>query len=152
MTFIIRVGEALPADGIVVSGKAFVEESSVTGEPLPIEKEKGSEVISGSVLQSGFLHIKATKDVDKSTQGRVAEAVKRAKGSRSATQEVVSKFTVWYTPAVIVTAAIVGLAEMDGNKFLTILVAGCPCGLLGAAPLVYSTVIAMLAQRHKLLV
>ena len=57
MVFIVRVGEAVPADGIVVKGKSTIDESSITGEALPISKEKGSKVLAGSVLQGGFLTV-----------------------------------------------------------------------------------------------
>jgi len=152
MEFVVRVGEAVPADGTVTSGKASVDESKITGEALPVDKATGSEVSSGSVLHSGFLHIKARSSADTSTAGRISDAVKRAKDTRSATQMIVSKFVVWYTPAVILAAIIVALAEWNVKKFLLIIVAGCPCGLLGATPLVYGTVIAVLANKHKLLV
>merc|ERR1719502_1683934 len=153
MKFRIREGEQIPADGIVLAGsKVTVDESQVTGEAHPVHKSRGDSVYSGAVLHSGFLDIEVTAPSDESFQGSIAAAVNRAKDSRSATQEAVAKLAKWYTPTVILIAVLVAVIEQDANKFLVILVAGCPCSLLGATPLVHGTTIALLAGSHKLLV
>lgn len=148
---LLRVGEAVPVDGEVVHGEATMDESKITGEALPVEKRVGDSAYSGAVLLSGMVHLRATASADASFEGSVAQAVSRAKDSGSPTLALLSRFTFWYTPSVIVIAGIAGLAFMDVEKFLLVLVTGCPCSMLGAAPLVQGTAIAVLASKHKLL-
>jgi len=152
MVFIVRAGDGIPADGTVVKGKGAVDESRVTGEAMPVAKEVNAKVYSGAVLQSGFLEVNADKDVDASFQAKVLESVKQAKNSVSNTQVVVGKFAAWYTPTVILIAAAVAAAQEDFKQFLIIIVAGCPCALLGAAPFVQAATMAILAKRHRFLV
>ena len=154
MEFRIREGEMIPCDGLVLSGSnVTVDEKQITGEAEPVHKKKGDDVMSGALVNSGFLDIRATALPDDSFQGSVSAAVSRASETRSETQEIVSKIAYYYTPCVILIAIAVALIEWDLNKFLVILVAGCPCGLLGATPLVHGTSIALLAsEKYKLLV
>lgn len=148
---VVRVGEVIPVDGRVTAGEATVDISKVTGEATPLLKQISEEVMSGAVVVNGYLHVESTSSVQHSFQGNVAHAVDRARGSSSHTQQLVSVVATWYTPAVILLAAIVAAVELSFRKFLLILVAGCPCSLLGAAPLVYGTAIAVLADRHQVL-
>lgn len=152
MAFLVRAGEAIPADGHVVKGQAFLDESQVTGEAIPVQKEVNSKVCSGSVVQVGFLEVVADAKVDASFKSRIQDAVRDAKNTTSATQEIVNKFAAWYTPSVIMVAAIVALLQRSLTQFLVIIVAGCPCALLGAAPFVHAATIAALAKRHGFLV
>lgn len=152
MVFIVRVGDAIPADGVVTKGRGSVDESRITGEPVPSFKEKGSKVHSGSVLQSGFLEVCADSAVDDSFQSRMLDAVRNAKDTSSATQETVNTFAAWYTPAVVVTAFFIAAAQRNWSQFLVVIVAGCPCALLGAAPFAHAAAIATLAKRHSFLV
>jgi len=152
MIFILRAGDGVPADGTVVGGKGTMDESRVTGEAMPVSKEKQSTVYSGSVLQTGFLEVNAEKDVDDSFQAKVLDSVKQAKNTVSNTQVVVGKFAAWYTPAVILIAAGIAIWQQEFKQFLIIIVAGCPCALLGAAPFVQAATMATLAKRHRFLV
>jgi len=149
--FLVRAGEAIAADGTVVTGKGTVDESRLTGEAEPIQKLKGSTVRSGALLQAGFLEVRADAEVDASFQARITQSVQHAKDTMSNTQEVVGKFAAWYTPSVIVLAVIVALVQRDFRQFLVIIVAGCPCALLGAAPFTHAAALAVLAKRHGLL-
>mmetsp|Transcript_35210 Transcript_35210/g.89507 ORF Transcript_35210/g.89507 Transcript_35210/m.89507 type:complete len:592 (-) Transcript_35210:201-1976(-) len=152
MRFQVRKGDAIPADGTVVSGQAAVDESRVTGEARPVDKDKGSKVRSGSLMHSGFLTVTADAEVDASFQNRIQDSVQQAKNTMSGTQEIVGRFAEWYTPAVIAIAVIVAIVRDDFKQFLVIIVAGCPCALLGAAPFVHAVAIAVLAKKHRLLV
>jgi len=152
MVFLIRAGDGIPADGIIEKGKGTVDESRITGEAVPVRKEANGNVYSGSVLQTGFLEVKATDVPDASFQGKVLESVRQAKNTLSDTQRVVDQFAVFYTPAVILIAAAVAAFQEDFKQFLVILVAGCPCALLGAAPFVQAAAVSVLATRHRFLV
>lgn len=150
--FLARAGDRIAADGLVVGGKASVDESQVTGEAMPQEKGKDTTVHSGSMVESGFLKILATSKPTESFDGRVAEMVRDAKGTLSETEAIVNRFAVWYTPSVILLAVAAALARQRLQPFLVIIVAGCPCALLGAAPFVHGACISVLASRCGLLV
>lgn len=152
MVVLVRAGDGIPADGDVLKGAGNVDENRITGEAQPVRKMQGDKVFSGSVLQSGFLEITASADVDESFQGKVLESVRQAKNTFSGTQRLVDKFAVYYTPAIILIAVIVAVRQEDFKQFLVILVAGCPCALLGAAPFVQAAAVSVLAARHRFLV
>jgi len=160
MVFLVRAGDGVPADGTVIDGKGTMDESRVTGEAMPVVKDREksvgacamSQVCSGSVLQTGFLEVRAEKDVDDSFQAKVMDSVKQAQNTISGTQVVVGKFAAWYTPGVILIAASVAAYQQEFQQFLIIIVAGCPCALLGAAPFVQAATMATLAKKHRFLV
>ncbi|EOD36340.1 hypothetical protein EMIHUDRAFT_252377 [Emiliania huxleyi CCMP1516] len=135
--YIVRAGDAIPTDGVVTTGKASVDESRLTGEAMPVEKEQGASVKSGAIVASGYMEVKADASADKSFTASL--------GTLSETEETVSRFAKFYTPAIILAAAAIGY------QFLVVLVAGCPCALLGAAPFAYGAALAALAKRHSLL-
>lgn len=135
-------GESVPVDGQVTAGEATIDESKVTGEAMHVLKRTGDELLAGGVVLSGFVHVCASSSVEESFQGTVAHAVDRAKDSSSHAQQLVAAVAKWYTPAVILMAAVVAAVELNFS---------CPCSLLGAAPLVHGTAIAMLASKHQLL-
>lgn len=152
MVFLVRAGEGVLADGVILAGDGAVDESRVTGEALPVSKETGDSVRSGSVLQSGALEVRADRSVEKSFQNAILDAVREAKNTQSGTELAVEAFAVWYTPLVISVAAIVAFAQNSWTQFLVIIVAGCPCAILGAAPFVQASALAVLARRHRFLV
>jgi len=152
MVFAVRAGDCILANGTVVSGDGAVNESRITGEAVPVNKATGCAVRGGSILQAGFLEIKCEAPVDKSFQNQILDAVKDAKLTQSDTELVVEQFAVWYTPTVIIVAAIVALVQDSFTQFLVIIVAGCPCAILGAAPMAQAAALAVLAKRHKFLV
>mmetsp|Transcript_60228 Transcript_60228/g.111659 ORF Transcript_60228/g.111659 Transcript_60228/m.111659 type:complete len:663 (-) Transcript_60228:33-2021(-) len=150
--FIVRVGEVIVADGTIVGGKGAVNESTVTGEAMPVDKEKGAPVYSGSLLVSGFMEIRADKVVSDSFHNRVKKAVEDARASQSNTDLVMERFAAWYTPSVLLFAMLVGCWQRSLTQVLVIMVAGCPCSLLGAAPFVQSATLVVLMNRCKCLV
>lgn len=154
MEFILRTGEVVPCDGVVVRGRGQVDESRITGEAILVEKSKelASKVSSGSMLQSGYLVIKAEAIAAESFGSRISDAVAQVQSTKTATQLLVDEFASWYTPFVILLAIFIGVYKESFDQFLLIIVAGCPCALVGAAPLVYGTTVAVLSSRQNLLV
>jgi len=149
--FVLRVGDVVPADGSVISGAASLDESRVTGEALPQAKRKGERVLSGSIVSSGYLHVRTEAPVAASFQARVESAVEDAQSTLSEVDELVGRFATWYTPIVLILAVVLGYFK-GLEQCLVVLVAGCPCALLGAAPFVQGATLALLAKRHRLLV
>ena len=149
--YVLRVGDMVPADGLVVSGSATLDESRLTGEAMPQDKRQGDKVLSGSLVSMGFLQVKTEVPVAASFHARVGDAVREAKGTLSDTEAAVGQFAAWYTPTVLLLAVLLGFYK-GLNQFLVVIVAGCPCALLGAAPFVQGATLSLLAGTHKLFV
>ena len=149
--YVLRVGDVVPADGTVVKGAAALDESRITGEAMPQDKRKGDQVLSGSLVSMGFLQVVTDVPVDASFHSRMADAVGEAKSTLSETEAIVGRFAAWYTPTVVLLAILLGVYK-GFDQFLVVLVAGCPCALLGAAPFVQGATLSLLASEHRLLI
>ncbi|XP_057294920.1 probable cadmium-transporting ATPase [Hydractinia symbiolongicarpus] len=148
---LICSGERIPLDGEVTKGKAAVDESSITGESIPVMKVIGNLVFSGTIIQSGYLKVKTTSDYSTSTVARVAELVEEAQTRTSRTEEILNKFAKYYTPCILVTSFFVFIIPFilyktkdDFTKddlsvwsvrSIIILVVACPCSLIMATPI-----------------
>merc|ERR1719182_322988 len=117
---------------------------------MPEMKETGSKVFSGSVVAAGYLEVTAEKPASESFSARITDAVKDAQGTLSEAEAIVSRFATYYTPLVLVIVAVLGCVQ-GPEQFLVVIVAGCPCALLGAAPFAHAASLATLASRHRLL-
>ena len=106
--FMLRVGDVVPADGVVVAGTAAVDESRVTGEAMPQGKRTGDRVVSGAIVSGGYVHVKTEAAVAASFQARVHDAVEDAKATLSETEALVGRFATWYTPTVLGLAVALG--------------------------------------------
>ncbi len=102
----IRPGERVPVDGEVVEGHSYIDESMITGEPVPVEKRVGQQVVGGTVNQNGTLNIRATAVGSSSVLSQIIRMVEQAQGSKLPIQGLVDKVTMWFVPAVMLIAAI----------------------------------------------
>eukprot|EP00794_Sanderia_malayensis_P012801 gene12801-14114_t len=144
-------GEKIPLDGKVIKGQASVDESSITGESMPIEKSQDDKTYSGTILQNGYLEIETTSDAMNSTVAKVTQMVQEAQGKASRTEKVMNKFAKFYTPIVLTAALLIFaipaiLAEAKvgnyaaelhewGNRALIVLLIACPCALIMSVPM-----------------
>ena len=101
---VIRPGEKVPIDGIVVEGNSSLNTSALTGESLPRDVKPGDEIISGSVNMSGLLRVETTKEFDESTASKILELVENAGERKAKSEQFITKFARWYTPAVCYSA------------------------------------------------
>ena len=161
----IRPGELIPLDGEVVKGRAAVDESSVSGESVPVEKTVGSKVFSGTVNQNGYLEVKTTSDSTTSTVSKVAQLVQEAQTGSSRTEVAINRFAKYYTPAVVIVAvlmfvipAILGAADVGtyslkewGRRALVLLVIACPCALVMSTPIAVVCSITAAARKGALI-
>jgi heavy metal translocating P-type ATPase len=131
---LVRPGEMVPADGIVVEGNSRVDTSRLTGEPLPIAAEPGSSLMSGSLNGDAPLTIHATALSQESQYARIVELVRSAQASKSPLQRLADKYAVWFTPLTILVAAIAFLASHDPVRILAVFVVATPCPLILATP------------------
>lgn len=131
---LIRPGEVVPCDGIVVAGRSHLDTSSLTGEPLPVLAESGLAVQSGSINQEGALTIEVTAPAAESQYARIVELVRSAQASKAPIQRAADRAAVWFTPAILVICAGAWLASGDPNRILAVLVVATPCPLILATP------------------
>ena len=147
---VVRPGEKIPIDGIVIEGSASLNTSALTGESLPVEAVKGSEVISGCINMTGTLRIRTTREFGESTVSKILDLVENASSKKSRSEQFISRFARYYTPAVCygalalaVLPPLVSLLFLGGEpqwgawvyRALTFLVISCPCALVISIPL-----------------
>lgn len=131
---LVKTGAKVPVDGAVLSGEGYINEASITGESVPVGKEKGSSVFAGTILDNGTLQIVAERVGEDTTFGRIIELVEEAQDSKSEAERFIDRFSKYYTPAVLVLAFIVWLISRDIELAITILVLGCPGALVIGVP------------------
>ena len=143
---IIRPGERVPIDSVVISGSADVDTSSMTGEPIPVSVTVGSELSSGFIVKNGVLQARTTKLSGDSAAARVLALVENANESKSREESFITKFSRYYTPAVVIIALavavlppIIGLRSLTDSIYtaLTFLVISCPCALVISVPMAF---------------
>jgi heavy metal translocating P-type ATPase len=131
---LIRPGELIPCDGIVITGRSHVDVAKLTGEPLPVTAERGSRLMSGSLNQEGPLEVEALAPASESQYARIVELVRSAQASKAPLQRLADRYGVWFTPLTLAVCAIAFVLSGDPIRILAILVVATPCPLLLAAP------------------
>lgn len=131
---LVRTGAKIPVDGTVLIGEASINEASITGESLPVGKEKDSNVFAGTILDNGTIQIVADRVGEDTTFGKIIEMVVDAQDSKSEAERFIDRFAKYYTPAVLVISFLVWLFSKDVELAITILVLGCPGALVIGVP------------------
>jgi Cd2+/Zn2+-exporting ATPase len=131
---LVKTGAKVPVDAEVIGGEGSVNEAGITGESIPVAKEPGSGVYAGTILENGTLQIRAERVGEDTTFGRIIELVEEAQDSKSAAERFIDRFSKYYTPAVLVIAALVGIFSRNIELAITILVLGCPGALVIGVP------------------
>ncbi|WP_323768230.1 heavy metal translocating P-type ATPase [Antarctobacter sp.] len=138
----IRPGERIATDGVVLSGRSYVEESMVTGEPAPVDKSEGAQVIGGTVNGAGALRVQAEAVGADTVLSRIVAMVEQAQGAKLPIQALADKVVLWFVPAVLVIAALTVLVWLTFGPGLThalvagvsVLIIACPCAMGLATP------------------
>ncbi len=133
-TVLVKNGAKVPVDGEVTAGNGGLDEASITGESMPVEKTVGDKVFAGTVSTGGFLQVRATGVGADTTLARIIHRVEEAQDAKAATQQFMDRFSAWYTPAIMVLALVAGLVTGDVVLGLTLLVIGCPGALVISIP------------------
>ncbi len=145
-TVVIRPGERVPVDSVVISGTADVDTSSMTGEPLPISAGEGTVLSSGFIVKNGLLHAKALRPSTESAAARVLALVENANENKSREEAFITKFSRYYTPVVVIIALLVAVIPPIFSLMpladavytaLTFLVISCPCALVISVPMAF---------------
>ena len=156
----IRPGARVPLDGVVIAGRSAVNQASVTGESLPVDKGVGDSLFAGTINDTGMLEMRVTATARNTTLARIIHAVEQAQGRRAPTQQLVDQFAAIYTPLVFALAVSVAVLMpwlMDVAwlqalyKALVLLVIACPCALVIATPVTVVSGLAAAARRGILI-
>lgn len=148
---LVRPGERIPVDGQVLVGTSAVDESSITGESVPRERTVGESVLAGTLNYNGVLEIEAARVGADTTLGRVMRLVEEAEGHKPRAVRFVDSYARWFTPLVLTLAALAWAASGDASRAVAVLVAGCPCALLLAAPTATVAAVARAARSGVLI-
>ena len=140
---VIRPGESIPADGIISEGSTSVDESAITGESIPVEKQAGDKVTSATINKTGFIHIKAQRVGSDTTISQIIKLVDEASASKAPIAKLADTISGYFVPAVIAIALVTGIvwyfvlgysAEFAFSTAIAVLVISCPCALGLATP------------------
>ncbi len=133
-TVLVKNGSKVPVDGVVIGGTGALDEASITGESIPVEKAVGDQVFAGTISNGGFLQVQAVGVGADTTLARIIHRVEEAQDAKAKTQKFMDRFASWYTPGIILLALVVGLLTRDVTLALTLLVIGCPGALVISIP------------------
>jgi Cd2+/Zn2+-exporting ATPase len=131
---LVKTGAKVPVDGKVVHGSGYVNEASITGEATPVSKREASQVFAGTMVENGTLTMIAERVGEDTTFGKIIELVEEAQDAKSEAERFIDSFSKYYTPAVLVFAALVWVISQDIELAITILVLGCPGALVIGVP------------------
>ncbi len=131
---LVKTGAKIPVDGLVLIGEGYINEASITGESVPVNKRKDLRVFAGTILENGTLQIIAERVGEDTTFGKIIELVEEAQDSKSEAERFIDRFSKYYTPAVLVLAIMVWIFSRNIELAITILVLGCPGALVIGVP------------------
>ena len=157
---IVRPGDLVPMDGVVVEGFSSIDEATITGEAIPKDKREMDTVFAGTLNQNGYLEVRVTKESKDSTFGKIIQLVERAQTSRAPVQEFIDTFAKYYTPAIVGIALLIatvppvffaGVFQDWLYRALVLLVIACPCALVISTPVAIASAIGGASRRGILI-
>ena len=144
---VVRPGDNIPADGVILKGQSTINEANITGESLPVEKMDGAEVFGGTNNVTGALHVRVTKAGSDTTLGRVQQLILEAERTRIPLMRMMNQYAAWYTPVTLMITGLVWFFTRDAHKVIGMLVIACPCALILATP---TAIVAALSAAARL--
>ncbi len=150
-TVAVKPGGIIPVDGTITSGRATVNQSSVTGEPLPVEKAEGDDVLSGSIVELGAVHVVTRVVGDDSTYGRIIAMVREEEENQAPIVRLADRFAGYYIPVILVLGVAVYWITGDPLRMAAVFIISCPCALTLATPMAVAASIGNGARRGILI-
>ena len=144
---LVRPGERLPADGVIFHGVSSIDESTITGEPLPCDKSVGDEVFSGTLNGMGSLRVRVTRAGSETTLAQVIKLVEHAREKRAPVERLADRFARYFLPALLLVAGLTFYFTRDWLRTVSVLIVACPCALILATPAAMVAAIGGLARR-----
>ncbi|MBS7644406.1 cation-translocating P-type ATPase, partial [Candidatus Bathyarchaeota archaeon] len=144
---LVKPGEKIPVDGIIVAGKATINQAPITGESMPVEKGVGDEVFAGTVDEVGVLEVKATRVGKDTTLERIIELVEKAESAKAPVQKFADRFAARFVPVVLGTAFVTFLITRNIISAIAVVVVACPCAVALATPLAVMASIGKAAKK-----
>lgn len=132
---VVKPGEKIPVEGIIISGRSSVNQAPITGESVPVEKKENDVVYAATINQLGVLFIKVTHVGKDTTYARIIRLVEEAESSKAPVQRIADRFASYFTPAILVIAALTFLITWDVTNAIAVIVVACPCTVAIATPL-----------------
>jgi len=148
---LIKQGEKIPVDGVVIEGYGTVDQATITGESIPIECRKDASVFGGTIVTMGSIEILATKVGPDTALGHIIKMVKDAQDSKAPTARIIDRWANWFVPLSLATAILVYLVTGDIVRGVTILIVFCPCAMLLSTPTAVAAAIGAAARRGILI-
>lgn len=146
-TIRVRPGENFPIDGKIIKGDSTVDQASITGESLPIDKEKGDDVFAGTHNLTGIIDVKVTKVGEDTTLGKVQDLIMAAEKTQAPIVRMIDQYAGFYTPTILMIAGLTWWFSKDMNSVVAVLIASCPCALVLATP---TAIVAAVAAASRL--
>jgi len=142
----VKPGERIPVDGIVVEGVTTVDESATTGEPIPVEKSVDDTVYAGGLNHNGVAKTRASRKAENGTLGRVIQLVSEAEAHHPESIGLVDRYAKWFTPVILACAGLAWTVTGELEGAVTVLIVGCPCALILAVPTAFVAAISRAAR------
>ncbi len=130
----VRPGDRVPADGVIASGDTTLDEATITGESVPVDKAEGTEVFAGTTNLTGSVSIEVTRVGEDTTLGKVKTLILEAEQTRTPMMQMIDRYAEWYTPVVLMIAAIVWIFTKEPSRAIAAIVVACPCAFVLATP------------------
>jgi len=131
---VVKAGEIIPVDGRIVEGSGAIDESLLTGESLPVFKGPGNDVSAGTFNTDGYIRLTVSRTGENSTIGRIVELINKAETSKIDSTRIIDRYAGFFTPVILLIAALTWLTTRDIARAIAVLVVGCPCSFLLAGP------------------
>jgi Cd2+/Zn2+-exporting ATPase len=131
---LVKPGERIPVDARILKGVTAVDESAMTGEPLPVEKKPGDDILAGTMNHNGVITAEVVKVGKDTTLGKVIKLVSQAEAHRPETVRLADRYAKWFTPVILACAALAWIFTGEVSRAVAVLIVGCPCALILAVP------------------
>ncbi|MCL4537792.1 MAG: cation-translocating P-type ATPase, partial [Nitrospirae bacterium] len=132
---VVKPGEKIPVEGVIISGRGSINQAPITGESIPVEKKEGDVVYAATINQLGVLFIKVTHTGQDTTYARIIKLVEEAESSKAPVQKIADKFAAYFTPAILAIAILTFLITWKITNAIAVIVVACPCTVAIATPL-----------------